>query len=519
MFLYSICIIAIQVKNMRKDIIPVIIGAAQFTQRKDTIHPLDPLKLVAHASENAIASTGNDGIKPFIDSLFMTYISSWTYADPPGELCEIIDIQPNNIDYVKITGSAPQALVNKAVNMISNGNCKMALITGGDAYYSRYRRAKHNLELDWPKVSKKVINEARRKAYNNYLNELEIKYNFNNATNVYALIETALRNASTHDFRKHLQQIGERYERFSEIASKNPHAWSQKSYNTKDIITPSPENRKICHPFTKRMVANIFVDQSAALVITSEDVAEELGIDEDLWVYPLGGVDLNNIFSISQRPRLHDSPAIREASKLALEQAGLTLDDIDAFDLYSCFPCMVEIARKEIGIPEDDKRDLTLTGGLSFFGGPFSSYSLHSIVTAVDLIQSRPSMKIMVLANGGYNTSQSIGIYGKSRPTKSRYETNYANIQAKINAEALSYPINEAHGKMTIEAYTFIFDRQGKIERGIAIGHMEDGRRTLAHIDSKSIFIKDVEQQDLIGKTYKIEYDAKYKLNKMILSE
>ena len=504
---------------MSKKLIPVIIGAAQFTQRKDTPHPLDPLKLVAQACQKAIEGTGNDNIKSYIDTLYMTTITSWIYADPPGELCEIIDIRPNNIDYVKVTGSAPQALVNKAVHMISKGRSKIALITGGDAYYSRYRRARHNLELDWPKVSKQVVNEARRKAYNNYLNELEINYNFNNATNVYALIETALRNASTHSFSEHLQQIGELYSCFSKIASENPYAWSRKSFNTKEIITPSPDNRKVCHPYTKRMVANIFVDQTAALLITSENFAEELGIDQNLWVYPLGGVDLNNIFSISQRPRLHDSPAIRHASKLALEQAGLTLDDIDAFDLYSCFPCMVEIARKEIGIPENDKRDLTLTGGLSFFGGPFSSYSLHSIVTAVDLIQSKPSMKIMVLANGGYNTSQSIGIYGKDRPAKSRLETNYANIQEKIDAEALPYPLNEAHGRITIEAYTFIYDRQGQIERGIVIGHMEDGKRALAHIDSESILIKDVEQQDLVGKTYKIEYDNKAKLNKIILAE
>jgi acetyl-CoA C-acetyltransferase len=267
------------------------------------------------------------------------------------------------------------------------------------------------------------------------------------------------------------------------------------------------------------MVSNLFVDQAAALIMTSEDFAEELGIDKDLWVYPMGGADLSNIFTISQRPRLYDSPAIREASKQALERAGLTLDDIDAFDLYSCFPCMVEIARKEIGIPEDDKRDLTITGGLSFFGGPFSSYSLHSIVTAVDLIQTKPSMKIMVLANGGYNTSESFGIYGKDRPAKSWLENNHIEIQEAIDAEALPEAIVEANGNLTIEAYTFIYDRQGLILRGLVIGRMENGRRALAQIDSESILIQKVEQQELIGRTYKVEYDAKDKLNKIILTE
>ena len=48
---------------MSKEIIPVIIGAAQITQTKDTSRPLDPLKLVANASESAITKTGNESVK------------------------------------------------------------------------------------------------------------------------------------------------------------------------------------------------------------------------------------------------------------------------------------------------------------------------------------------------------------------------------------------------------------------------------------------------------------------------
>ena len=152
---------------------------------------------------------------------------------------------------------------------------------------------------------------------------------------------------------EHLDYIGKRYERFSKIASENPYAWGQNEYNAEDIITHSYDNRIICHPYTKRMVTNLYVDQAAALVMTTESIARDMSIDEEFWVYPMGGADLKNVFYMTRRPQLYDSPAIREASKLALKQAGLQLNDIDAFDLYSCFPCMVEIARQAIGIPED----------------------------------------------------------------------------------------------------------------------------------------------------------------------
>ena len=65
--------------------------------------------------------------------------------------------------------------------------------------------------------------------------------------------------------------MGNLFERFSKVASQHPNAWSQKEYNGAEITTPSAENRYINHPYTKRMCSNMFVDQSASLIITSED--------------------------------------------------------------------------------------------------------------------------------------------------------------------------------------------------------------------------------------------------------
>ena len=78
---------------------------------------------------------------------------------------------------------------------------------------------------------------------------------------------------------------------------------------------------------------------------------------------------------------------MKEGARAALDQAGLKLDDIDAFDLYSCFPSIVEIMLNELDVPTDDPRSFTLTGGLPYFGGPWSNYSMHAIVSAVELIR------------------------------------------------------------------------------------------------------------------------------------
>ncbi|MFX0023263.1 MAG: hypothetical protein ACFE9S_13130 [Candidatus Hermodarchaeota archaeon] len=496
--------------------IPVIVGAAQITQNKEKKVPLDPLNLIAKASLNAIEMSGVDSLKNQIDTIFMSTISSWIYDDPPGFLSRLLNIKISQKYIAPISGNIPQLLVNKASKAIFKGESDVVLLAGGEASYSTYRSKKNEIKLNWPKPPPKAVNEAR-KAIIFYLSNFENQYKLINPTYIYALIETALRASLGRSPNEHSDHIGKLYERFSKIASENPYAWEKNQYNAEDITTPSIDNRIICHPYTKRMVANLYVDQAASIIITSEKLARELGIDPKFWVYPMGGVDLKNIFYLSQRPKLYDSPAIREASRLALDQAGLKLNDIDAFDLYSCFPCMVEIAKREIGIEEDDPRDLTLTGGLSFFGGPFSSYSMHSIVSAVNLIQKNPLMKIMVLANGGYNTVQSIGIYGNKPPPEAWYENDYEDIQNSMIDKPLPEPVLKAYGNLTIEGYTIINDRKGLPDYGVVIGRLESGERTFASIITDSETFLKLEKQELVGKTYQVEFDNDLKRNKLLI--
>jgi len=259
----------------------------------------------------------------------------------------------------------------------------------------------------------------------------------------YAIFETAICAASGRSLEEQKNHIGKIFEHFSKIASNNPYAWTQCSYTTKEIVTPTSKNRCIAHPYTKLMCSNVFVDQSSALVMTSKRIAEKLKIDSKLWIYPMGGADFKNIFNISQRPKLNNSPAAKEGAIIALEQAGLKLDDIDLFDIYSCFPSIVEIIKNEIGIKEDDPRPLSITGGLPYFGGPWSKYSLHAIVSAVSLIRKNPLLKIMVIANGRYNTKQSFGIYGTEPPLIQWGEQNNAEMQQSILAKQLPAPIDK----------------------------------------------------------------------------
>ena len=152
------------------------------------------------------------------------------------------------------------------------------------------------------------------------------------------------------------------------------------------------------------------VDQGAALILTSVGEARRLGISEEKWVYLWGCGDATDHWFITERVDYHSSPAIRAAGQRALGMAGVTLDEITSFDLYSCFPSAVQIGRDMLGIAHDDPRPLTVTGGLPYFGGPGNNYVTHSVAAMTERLRADRAAIGMVTGNGWYVTKHSAGI-------------------------------------------------------------------------------------------------------------
>jgi acetyl-CoA C-acetyltransferase len=493
---------------------PVIIGAAQFTQRKNTPHPLDSLSLMVKTGQKAIEDTQTKKFNDFIDAIYMVNISSWSYEDAPGELGKRLNIAPKEKVYLPDGGQSPQMLVNRASKAITSGEHRAVLITGGEAAYSLVKTFKKEPPDYWPKKEDpKYINGEKWPIAENVG-----KYQLYWATTTYAIIETALRSSSGRSIEQHKKYMGKLLEHFSKIASKNPYSWTQKQFSAEEIITPSPENRLVVYPYTKRMCANNLVDQAGTILITSEEIAESLNIDRKQWVYIMGGATFRNIDEIYRRPLLHDSPATREGFRLALEQAGLKLSDIDKFDLYSCFPSIVEIFMDELGVKDDDPRDLTLTGGLPFFGTPLSNYSLHAIINTVEAIRAKSSLKVMIIANGGFNTKQSIGIYGTKPPMIPWGVRDDSKIQDSILKKILPEPVEKANGKLIVDGYSILYERSGQLKRGVVIGTLENGRRSIAFVTKPELLLA-FETQEMVGKICMVQYDSIIDRNTIISIE
>ncbi len=489
---------------MKKRHTPVIVGASQYMQPKNSTSPLDPLGLMIRTSLAAFADSGAGDLLRYCDTVRVMNIVSYPYEDVCDELGKALGIASARSCYGGIGGNTPQLFVNRSAIDIAEGKSRVTLIAGAEAAAAMRRAPKEKNLLNWPEGgTPKRFDTDNSEGFSGH----ERIYDFFIPTVAYAMIENAWRHALQRDLESHRKAMGAICERLSRMASLNPHAWTRDAYTADDITLAGTDNRMVCFPYTMRMVANFFVDQSAALVMTSEETADEMGVDPSRRIYPMGGAGLNNIWNLSRRHDLTDSPALREAVWLALDQAGTGIDGIYFFDLYSCFPSAVEIACRELGISEDDPRDLTVTGGLPYFGGPGNNYSLHAIAAVVERIRSNPGQKALVTALGWYNTKWSVGIYG-SRPGEQPWEeSDLSAIQARIDGEALPESVTAAEGELTIETYVIWHGRSGEPDHGVVLGRLVDGRRAFARIDADPERLAEMEKVELIGLSGEVRHD------------
>jgi acetyl-CoA C-acetyltransferase len=248
-----------------------------------------------------------------------------------------------------------------------------------------------------------------------------------------------------------------------------------------EIRNPSPGNRMVAFPYTKAMCSNWFLDQAAALILCSAEAAERHGIARDRWVFVHGGAEADDTAYVSNRAELGRSPAIAAAWGALAGDRNIGIDDIAHLDVYSCFPSAVQASAAAIGI--DEGRRMTVTGGLTFAGGPLNNYVTHSIATLVDVLRNDPQALGLATANGGFLTKHALGLYSAEPP-----RTPFRRIpltDAQIPHEAREAAIDHT-GTVTVEASTVMHDHNGP-SRALFALLSPDGRRTFGSSEDAAV--------------------------------
>ncbi|MBV8930053.1 MAG: acetyl-CoA acetyltransferase, partial [Mycobacteriaceae bacterium] len=391
---------------------PVLIASGQVNQRDDAAS-VSPVELMAAAAREA----ADAHVLEAVDSIRVVNVLSWLYRDPGLMLGRLIGAPGAATVYSGVGGNVPQTLVNQACLDIAGGRADVVLIAGGESWRTRMRLRSRGEKPDWAKQDDSVAPAPGAGANVPMSGPAEERIKLQRPAHVYPMFEQALRIVNGESPDDHRRRIGELWSRFSTVAATNPHAWSQTRFSAEQIWRPGPANRMISWPYTKLMNSNNMVEQAAVLVVSSAEAAIRLKVPSQGWVFPYAGTDAHDTYAIGERGELHRSPAIRIAGRRALELAGLGIDDIELIDLYSCFPSAVQVAAAELGLPVGHPaRPLTVTGGLTFAGGPWSNYVTHSIGTMAERLTARAGSRGLITANGGFLTKHSVGVYGTEPP-------------------------------------------------------------------------------------------------------
>ncbi|HUR52326.1 MAG TPA: thiolase family protein [Mycobacteriales bacterium] len=137
-------------------------------------------------------------------------------------------------------------------------------------------------------------------------------------------------------------------------------------------------------------------DGSAALLVTSEQAASRLGLTPRARVHAFAVAGDDPVFMLT---------GIIPATRKALARAGLTIDDIDAFEVNEAFASVVLAWQQELGA---DLSKVNVNGGALAIGHPLGGSGARLMTTLLNVLEQREGrfgLQVMCEAGGLANAT------------------------------------------------------------------------------------------------------------------
>ena len=260
--------------------IPILVGSGQVTQREpDPTMALSPMDLTA-ASGRKAAEDSDAGaallksldtivlIRSFSDTSWRFTCPFGKYTNPPLSLANRLGLE--NVTrhiYTYPGGNMPQWSVNRMFEMITRGEMEAGMIAGGEALATQKSAQRADLNLDWNEDPGGKFEEwgVDKRGWS----DIEDRHRMTGAIFAYPMFENAIRVDKGRSIHEHSLEIGRFFSNFASVAANNPLADRRQGFTPKQISTVSSDNPYIGFPYTKLMNSNAFIDQSAAIILTS----------------------------------------------------------------------------------------------------------------------------------------------------------------------------------------------------------------------------------------------------------
>jgi acetyl-CoA C-acetyltransferase len=473
---------------------PVIVGAAQLAPPQGA--PEGPIAMAVAALRLAAQDAGpGERLLSRADAVGHVATICWPYGDEAALVAAELGVTPRaTVRTAQFGGDGPVLLVAELARGIADGEFDVALLSGAEAIATLRAEQRAGSAPDWPSqelgaAPTKLLGTERMAS-----NDAELAVGLAAPLYVYALLETALRGRLGTERDAHQRAIAELWSRFSEVGAGNPYAKLGRQVAVAELLTANDGNRPVSAPYTKLLTANADVDLATGLIMCSAQAAADAGVPRERWVFPRAAAHGHEEWFVSERRDLAAAPALGAVGRAALEHAGTVIDEVGHIDLYSCFPSAVQIAAAELGLTGQD-RPLTVTGGLTFAGGPGNNYTSHAIATLVQRLRADPDAVGLCTAVGWYVTKHAALVLG-GRPGHAPFAVLTREAEGRASRPATA----DYRGRATIEAYTVPYARDGSPEALIVSALAPDGTRLLARSSEPEL----VQAADPLGRSAEI---------------
>lgn len=310
----------------------VIAGVGETEQGK--IPDKSSFHFLSEASKLAIEDAGIkkddvDGLVTAFSLVEHTFMHCTTFADYFG-------MNPRFFSSVAVGGATAVWMVAEAAMAISSGQAEVVLCVRGDNTLSGIS-------------SSGMLALIREMCHA----EFEFPYGLTTPGG-YALAA-----------QRYLHDWGSRREHLAAVAvTMRKHAADKENAMNKDPLSIEDvlTSRVIAEPLTK-YDCSIISDGGAAFIVTTEDKAKELGIENDLaYLWGMGqGYSHQYLTSLENLDQIYD--AVERSGQKAFSTAGIEPRDVDIAFLYDCFTITVLLELEGLGfVPKGEGGAFALEG-------------------------------------------------------------------------------------------------------------------------------------------------------------
>jgi len=397
------------------------------------------------------------------------------------------------------------SLLSDLCRAIAAGEQHLGVITGGEAKFRELRAGitgRPVANTEQPEGTPPP--DVHHTSSDPWASDLEARAGLSSPVELFAIIESALRYQQGLGIEEHRDRIAQLYSRFSEVAARNPHAWRREPVSPRAIRDPSPKNAMLAFPYTKRHSSQWNVNQAVAIFVCSVARAARLGLKRDGWIFPLAAAQSKHVVPLAQQRLLHTHPGTVLSGERALALAGVSARDVDAAELYSCFPAAIQSFARDLKVAETCP--WTVTGAMPFAGGPYNSFSLEGVARMVEVLREGEG-------NDGSErriglVSNLSGIFGKQAcalfsnlPNADGYHCE--DLTAAVAACDLPLALDGDYvGPATVVGYTVVFVG-GVPSHGIAICDTPAGWRTVVRSEDRAL-LESMTQEEFCGRVVQV---------------